>query len=906
MLNLSTGSRYFILLCLVLSCYTSLAQQPASATSESRTLTSINNRWQFAIDSAQHSYGSLKQLTGWQNINLPHTWNATDVLDDEHTYYRGNTWYKKQLRINPADKGKQFWLVFDGVNQEATIFVNGKKAGEHIGGYTGFSISISGLLRYEVNAGNEIAVRVSNRYNENIPPLTADFTFFGGIYRNAYLVTTSPIHFNLADFGSNGIQITTPLVNEKQASIRIKSQVTNSSGELQKVNVITKLFNREGVLVAQVNKQVSLKPNSTDTLLQQIPAVKQVHLWSPQDPYLYHITTSIQDKASGKTTDEVTNPLGFRWFKFDPDQGFFLNGKPCKLIGASRHQDYKNLGNAVPQDLQRHDVELLKAMGGNFLRVAHYPQDPVILEMCDKLGIIASVEIPVVNGITETDAFTKNCSNMLREMIRQNFNHPSVVMWAYMNEVLLRPKYGKNQLEQQQQYFAQVTRLAKHLENICHTEDPYRYTLMSNHGDFNLYNRTGLTAIPQVVGWNLYQGWYGGDINGFAKFLDMHHAQLPQKPVMVTEYGADADDRIHALQPVRFDKSIEYAEYYHEVYLQAIQQRPFVAGAAAWNLADFGSESREETMPHINNKGLLTYDRKPKATYYLYQAALQNKPFIKISSQTPRMASVVNQDTTCLQPVTIYSNLKEVSLLVNGNPITTSKKTAYGYIFDVPFKNGANQIEAIGKEGTKEYKDYQTIGFMLQSTDLKQVSDGSSSINILLGASRYFYDELTQQLWQPDQTYTPGSWGSVGGQPLQVNNGRQKYGSDKAIAGTDNDPIYQTQQVGIDSYRFDVADGRYELNLHFAELAGGKVKDPLPYNLNNSVQNQNYQERIFDVYINNKLVLKNFNIAAEAGFAWAISKSIPVMATGGQGVQITFKSIKGQAMLNALQLRRIY
>ncbi|RZM15925.1 MAG: hypothetical protein EOO88_43215, partial [Pedobacter sp.] len=378
----------------------------------------------------------------------------------------------------------------------------------------------------------------------------------------------------------------------------------------------TRLFNAERKLVRSVSTPALINASQNKEIVQDIP-VTYPTLWSVASPYLYKASTIITEASTGKVLDEIEHSVGFRWFTFDASQGFFLNGKSLKLIGASRHQDRKGFGNAVPDSLARKDVVLLKEMGGNFLRVAHYPQDPAVLKACDELGILASVEIPVVNEITETDSFYNNCLQMQVEMIRQHYNHPSVIIWCYMNEVLLRPSFNDDKARQTL-YFSNIAKLAGRLDSLTRKEDPFRYTMIAHHGNYNQYKEVGLIDIPMIVGWNLYQGWYGSKIEDLPPYLDRYHRDYPQKPMMITEYGADADPRIRSTDPVRFDKSIEYATYYHQYYLEQIMQRPFVAGAQVWNLADFNSETRNESMPHINNKGLLQWDRTPKDPYYFY------------------------------------------------------------------------------------------------------------------------------------------------------------------------------------------------------------------------------------------------------------------------------------------------
>ncbi len=867
----------------VLSLFITLVFLGLAGFSQSRTQINLDKDWKFTIDSTQQA----------QTINLPHTWNKDDVMDDTPGYYRGACWYRKNLTLNDSYKGKKLFLYFNGANQETEVYINGHKAGSHKGGYTRFCVEADQYLKIGPQETNEIAVKVDNSFNENIPPLTADFTFYGGIYRDVYLIATNKSHFTLTH-AANGVFITTPYVSAASASVKITGQVDGSTTNLALVTTVL-----DG---AKTIAKVKSNLTSAD-FIQNIPAITKPHLWSPDAPHLYLVRTQLVDAKTGAVLDEVNNPLGFRWFKFDGEKGFFLNGKSLKLVGTSRHQDFEGLGNAIPANYNVHDVELLKQMGGNFLRVSHYPQDPKILETCDKLGILASVEIPVVNTITESEAFTETCKNMQVEMIRQNFNHPSVVIWAYMNEVLLRPKFG-NDKARQQIYFSNIKKLAQTLDSLTRKEDPSRYTMIACHGDYNRYRTVGLVQIPQIIGWNLYSGWYGGQTSDFAKFLDNFHKDFPALPVIISEFGADADPRIHATEPIKFDKSVEYAVNFHKVYLKAIESRPFVAGAAVWNLADFNSETRDETMPHINNKGLLTWNRKPKDTYYYYQANLAKKPFVKVSTWQIRAGvSDSLNEAVCTQQVIVFSNAPKVNLKVNGINLG-SKAVVDGMArFSVPFKNGLNKLEAIASNQT--YTDAATINFNLIPIRLQADNHSDLHINILLGAKRFYIDQ-NQNIWQPDQSYKPGGFGSVGGSAyVMKGNGRQSCGTDRNIINTNDDPIYQTQQVGIQSYRFDVPNGRYEIILHFAELTTDKIKEALAYNLDNSTAKEASQERIFDVSVNDKPLLLNFSAVNKYGSLKAGTEKTEVTVTGNNGITINFKPVKGEPILNAVQLRKI-
>lgn len=861
----------------------------------SRIRLSMDDGWKFIKDA------DWRSGEAWQPIHLPHTWNTNDVLDDEPGYYRGAGWYKKVFTIGNQFKSKEVSIYFEGANQETEIYINGKNAGAHVGGYTGFSIPITSFLKF--GEENELLVKVDNSYNANIPPLTADFTFYGGIYRDVYLTAENKIHFSTDDFGSNGVYITTPLVSKEKASVGIKCVVTNHLNAGSGIVVVTAITDQNGATVATTKSSIEIDGRCDSEIFQTIRTIRHPKLWSPERPYLYIVKTKITD-ANGNVLDEVVNPLGFRWFQFDADKGFFLNGKPCKLVGTGRHQDYEGLGNAVPDSLAVQDVVLLKKMGANFLRVSHYPQDPCILHACDSLGLLASVEIPIVNEITESEFFYKNCEQMLKEMIRQNFNHPSVVVWCYMNEVLLKPHFTDDK-EKQKQYIVNVTSLARRLENLTRREDHFRYTMMADHGNLSQYKNAGLLEIPMIIGWNLYSGWYGGSMDDFPLFLDKFHKEFPFKPFMVTEYGADADPRIRSDHPVRFDKSIEYATRFHQFYFTEMMKRPYVAGAVVWNLADFNSETRTETMPHMNNKGLLRWNRKPKDPYFFYQAILSKKPFIKILGSCQKEFGIADSGSAiCNQPIQVATNLDSIVIFLNGVGQAQLKVTGGLCEWKLPFREGQNIVVAEGRKNQQIFEDSSRIQFHLQAPCLANKQIPFKEINILLGSARYFRDQKGQW-WQPDQVYQKGGWGFVGGRNFRIDgNTLLPYGTDKNIKGTDDDPIYQTQQTGIQHYRFEVPPGNYELVFHFAELTGGKVKFR-PYNLSDDERTEKIKKRVFNVNVNGRVALDHFNIAEEYGLAKAVVKTTTVTVNNNDGITVDFTPIEDEPVLNALQLKKL-
>jgi beta-galactosidase len=867
-----------------------------------RASQTINSNWSFYKGAVESIADLDKPDIKWEQVNLPHSYNKTDVVDEIRGYYRGETWYKKSLFIPASSVGKQSYLFFDGVNQETEVYVNGKKAGSHLGGYTRFVVPLNGLLTYGQN--NTILVMVNNRFNKEIPTLAADFTFYGGIYRDVYLVETESVHFALNHYASEGLFVSTPQVSKESASLHVRAEGNSEADKPQNIVLEYTLQDANGNIVKSVAKKLKLKAGEAFKNEVDITDIKSPKLWSPSHPYLYNVSCVIRDAKSGTELDRQTTSMGFRWYKFTPDQGFFINGEPLKLIGTNRHQDYKGLANALPEALHINDIHMLKNMGGNFLRIAHYPQDRTILETCDKLGIITSVEIPIVNYITENEGFYHNCREMMKEMIFQNYNHPSVVIWAYMNEVLVSIQHN-SEPELKKQYLKNVAMLARQLDSIARAEDKERYTMMPNHGDLDLYKRTGLTAIPMIVGWNIYDGWYGERMNNFEKFLDRHRAELPDKPVIITEYGAGIDPRINTANPMRYDFSGQYGLLYHKHYLDEMQKRPFVSGSNVWNFADFTSEGRVDATPNVNNKGLVTLDRRPKDVYYFYQACLVKEPVVKIGSKISSYASGLADanGTTSTQTIQVFTNQEKVNLSING--VSLGEKSAVDHIIEwqVPFVEGENSLEATASVNGKIIKDVYTPQFHVQPN----VTTGflsTDELRVNVGSYLSFVDDLTHETYIPSKEYTKGSWGTVGGEMYKTNGGKF-VGSFQPIYGTENEPLYQSQIVGLEAFKADVPQGTYELTLSFAELTSSKEREKLAYDLGlNKNDNPSVGKRIFNVWINNQLVIEGLNIAEQFGEKTAVDFKIPVSVNNLEGLIVRFESVTGKPVLNVLKLRR--
>ena len=875
------------------------------AQAQQRVVYTINDGWKFTKGSPFEA-----QLTGcddssWETVNIPHTWNDKDADDETPGFYRGPVWYRKQLFIDKSQEGRRAMIYFEGANQEVRFYLNGQFVGEHKGGYTRFCFDITPHLRY--GQENLFAIYVNNVYNPNIPPLSADFTFFGGIYRDVYLQFMNPVHIATNDYASSGVYIRTPEVNNSAASVEITTLLTNDMPQATEIRVENIICDADGKEVKKTQAEVKLAAGETKTDISKKIKIDSPRLWDIDDPYRYMVYTRILDKRKGTLLDEVVNPLGLRWFKFDSEKGFFLNGKGRKLIGTARHQDYFQKGNALRDELHVQDVLLLKEMGGNYLRVSHYPQDPVIMEMCDKLGIVTSVEIPVVNAVTETEEFLHNSVEMAKEMVRQDFNRPSVMIWGYMNEIFLRRPYTEG--KQLEDYYRFTEKVARALEATIREEDPSRYTMMAYHNMPQYYEDAHLTEIPMIQGWNLYQGWYEPDINEFQRLLDRAHKAYKGKVLMVTEYGPGVDPRVHSYQPERFDFSQEYGLVYHKHYLNEMMKRPFIAGSSLWNLNDFYSESRVDAVPHVNNKGVVGLNREKKDVYWFYKTALSRRPILVIGNREWKSrGGVVNTaQKECIQSVPVFSNAEEVELFVNNKSLGKKKIENNYALFDVPFVGGENLLEAVAVTGDNKLCDMLRIQFQLVGSQLKDEAVPFTEINVMLGSPRYFEDRAANVAWIPEQEYKPGSWGFIGGTSYRRKTGfGTMLGSDIDIHGTDMNPIFQTQRVGIKSFKADVPDGEYSVYLHWAELESDKEREALVYNLGADSEQTFAGNRSFGISINGTTVSDDFNVARDYGYARAVIKKFVITVKDGKGVSVDFHKKEGEPILNAIRIYRNY
>ena len=843
-----------------------------------RHIETINESWSFYKGKLEHPFDKTLK-NSWEKVTIPHSWNTEDILDDKKGYYRGEAWYKKTMTIPQVYKNQQVFLLFEAANQVASLFINGKPVGEaHIGGYTTFTRDITSALR---EGTNEIAVRVDNSHDDEIVPHSADFSFYGGIYRDIQLIITKPIHFEVANLGANAIFIRTPEVSETLAKVSIQSKLVRpKQGSFY---IKQSLFDADGNIVKE-SKTTSKYGKDVFTSF----SLEKPKLWSPENPYLYKVITEIVDQK-GNVYDRVENSLGLRWFHFDAKKGFFINGKVTKLIGTCRHQDFLGKANALSDEIHRNDIKLLKDMGSNFLRIAHYPQDPAILEMCDKLGLVATLEIPFVNKAAANEAGKQNTVDMLKEAIRFNYNHPSIVAWNLGNETTMKAPntFGK-------EYIKHFVSTHEVLAKTIKEEDETRYSYSVFFREPAYQDRLGI-RFTELVGYNKYYGWYIQELEAIDKNLRNLVARSlelnPDKPFILSEYGGGADPRLRSYNPTRFDFSVEYQFLLHKYYMKTILDMPEIVGANVWNYADFQVEHRRDAVPHINSKGLVSATREKKDVYYLYQALLKKTPFLAIASKGwNKRAGIadVKDGAFATQPITVVGNGKDVEVFVNG---TSLGKKAFEFstaTFDIPFTKGQNLIEAISKKDGKILKDFAIIAFNLIPKDLKSKTNKFEELAINVGSYCYFLEsDNMDYLWMPDKAYEKGSFGYVGGALLKhPSKRRNAIGTDVSVKGTENDPIYQTQRIGIEAYKFDVPKGTYELSLLLAEL---KTKD----------------QNVMDILANGKIIWSNINLKKAYGNDSGVTKRFLIAVDDEKGITVAFKSLKGKTRLSGIKLRKV-
>ena len=841
--------------------------------------TLINSGWQFKLDKNPES--------DWSTVNIPHTWNVEDAFDDTPGYFRGKGTYKKQIYISNKSKALIHYLKFNGVNQEANVIVNGQNVGTHKGGYTAFIFNITEFLNYE--AYNLIEIIVDNTFNADIPPLDADFTFWGGIYRDVQLISKPKQHLSLSDFASDGFYINYPNVSQESASFEVTVLLDNFSEERVKNKLKINFSDAESHLIATERKTVSLKNEDSKELIIKFPEVKNPILWSPENPYLYQIDIQLLDN-NGNLLETKQKDIGFRWVSVDAKNGLYLNGKPYKMIGVNRHQDYKGYGNAVPLSLQKKDIHLIKDMGANVIRFAHYPHAQELYKLCDELGILVWTEIPIVNKVTNTDAFFETSLTIQEAHIKQYYNYPSVVMFGYMNEILLGMQFDKKMPEADREQLKVYTYdLASQLENLTREKAPNHITVMALHGS-ELYNETKIADLAMLVGWNLYFGWYSGEIDDLGTFLDDQHQRFPNRAMMISEYGPGADIRISAKTPIKYDYSQEYQLKLHKSYYEQVQARNFMAGMTAWNFADFGSEFRGETLPHINQKGLVQYDREPKEIYYWYQSVLKDEqPTLHIAEYQKELTLLGTE----IYEITVFSNQSSAKLYLNGDFMgTLSFETGVAKL-NLNLSDGKHKIRVEAADISDEIELHVTRIENLKTENFEYLA-------INTGTHIDFYDEELGVTFLADRPYSENFFGYVKGsgkceRRLIPNN----------IKNSHLEAVYQTILMDCSEYKIDLADGIYKVTLYVVEPQL-KSKEQLIFNLSYEVEStEDQKERIFDIILNNEIVTSQFNLAGQYPDKFGVKQSAKIKASNGEGLTIELNPIKDEPVLSGILIESL-
>ena len=634
----------------------------------------LNNDWNFRF-SHQVQKGTEVR------VDLPHTWNAQDALSGKIDYKRGIGNYEKNLFIRPEWKGKRLFIRFEGVNNIADVFINRRHIGEHRGGYGAFIFEITGKVEY--GKENSILVRVNNGEQLDIMPLVGDFNFYGGIYRDVHLLITDETCISPLDYASPGVRLIQDSVSHRYAKVRATVDLSNGSSGNQKVELNVRLLDGQRV-VKEGTKNVNLSGN--EVMQQELTfEIDQPHLWNGrQDPFLYQAEVTLF--RNGQMVDRVTQPLGLRFYRIDPDKGFFLNGKHLPLQGVCRHQDRSEVGNALRPQHHEEDVALMLEMGVNAVSLAHYPQATYFYDLMDKNGIIVWAEIPFVGpggyndkGFVDLPAFRANGKEQLKELIRQHYNHPSICVWGLFNELT---ELGDNPVE-----------YIKELNVLAHQEDTTRPTTSASNqmGDLNF--------ITDAIAWNRYDGWYGGTPADLGKWLDRMHKDHPEICIAISEYGAGASiyhqqDSLVKTVPTSWWHPENWQTYYHIENWKTISSRPYVWGSFVWNMFDFGAAHRTEgDRPGINDKGLVTFDRKVrKDAFYFYKANWnREEPMLYLTGKRNTVR------TQRLQTITAFTNLSGAELFVNGKSYGKAIPDSYAILEwkNVELEPGENEIKVV-------------------------------------------------------------------------------------------------------------------------------------------------------------------------------------------------------------------
>ncbi|MDR1738188.1 MAG: beta-galactosidase [Candidatus Symbiothrix sp.] len=632
----------------------------------------FNDGWQFKKPE------NLLQTTSdtWQQVDIPHTWNAEDMQVKKNIFYEGKAYYKKSFQPNDLWKDKRVFLRFEGVGATAKIYLNGTPAGNHEGAYSAFTVELTKLLKY--NQMNELLVEADNASRPDVIPINQTlFGVYGGIYRPVSLIVTEKVHIAVNDYASSGVYLRQQNVSAKSADLTVKVKLENKQTATVPVRLITTIYETDGTIKARQTTPIQLSPQGRQTLEQHI-RIAQPHLWQGlDDPYLYK--TTVQIETDGKISDEVVQPLGLRRFELRRE-GMFLNGKKVPMYGVCRHQDWWQYGSALSNEQHNTDLDIIREIGATTIRFAHYQQAEQIYAKCDSIGFIVWAEIPFVNRVSTQEA--GNAKQQLTELIRQNYNHPSIYVWGLHNEVYSPANY--------------TIALTTELNDLAKTEDPDRYTVSVN-GYATVNQAVNLNA--DIQGINRYFGWYEKTIDELENWANAIETQFHDYKIMLAEYGAEANINQQEEHPGEFGRYFSqfypetFATKFHEKQWSIIAKHPFLLASYVWNTFDFATPINTQGGVEARNmKGLVTFDRKVKKdAFYWYKANWSKEPVLYLTQRR------LTERKNALTDVTVYSNVGTPQITVNGVTITTATQgtTAVHYIFkDVALQEGDNIIIA--------------------------------------------------------------------------------------------------------------------------------------------------------------------------------------------------------------------
>ena len=620
-----------------------------------------NEAWLFTKDAALVQDNHAVNTENWEKVTLPHTWNGKDGQDGGSDYYRGTCYYTKKLDKALCEDAEEVYIEFEGANSSVDVYVNGTLAVHHDGGYSTFRANITELLKEE----NEIIVAVDNAPNDRVYPQMADFTFYGGIYRNVNILCVSKARFDLDHFGGPGITVT-PIVEGSDAKVNVTAYLTGLNGT-ETVKITIKDGERKVAEAA-----VPAADAKADFV------IENAHLWNGRkDPFLYTCKAVLLDGE--KELDARIVKFGCRYFKIDPERGFILNGVEYPLRGVSRHQDRPGIGNALLPEHHKEDLDLIYEVGATTIRLAHYQHNQYFYDLCDEMGFVLWAEIPYISNHMPNGR--ENTISQMKELIIQNYNHPSIFVWGISNEITMRGAEDTDLLENH-----------RILNDLCHEMDKTRLTTMAVVSMCPMDSE--YVTIPDTVSWNHYFGWYGGDASMNGPWMDQFHAMHPTLPVGMSEYGCEALNW-HTSNPEQGDYTEEYQAYYHEELIKQLFTRPYIWASHVWNMFDFAADARSEGGEDgMNHKGLVTFDRKyKKDAFYAYKAWLSDEPFVHICGK--RYVDRVEDVTK----VTVYSNQPEVELFANGVSLGKQTSDVHFFYFEVP---NTGTTELVAKAGACE------------------------------------------------------------------------------------------------------------------------------------------------------------------------------------------------------------